>query len=285
MPATIRTTLSRANPAAAAARPGEGVEQRDHHGHVRAADRQHEEVAQHGRGDQDADVETLRGRVVIYAEHDAAGQDGRQQQPVDDVLPGKLDRAAREDRLQLAEGDVRSPEGDRADHGREQDRDEDPELDARSSAAGVTELRPRDQRRGAAAHAVVQGDHLRHLGHLDPVRGDRTDGGPDQDADQDQDAVPDHVQREGDRDRDQHPCRGDQVAATGRARVRPLLDPEDEQREGDDVAGGDEVAVRRQRQPGGAGITDRPPRGSRSPSRAPSPASASCRRTWRASGR
>src|SRR5262249_28036946 len=47
---------------------------------------------------------------------------------------------------------------------------------------------------------------------------------------------------------DHHPARGDQVPAAGGAGVRPLPDPEDEEREGDDVAGGDEVAVLRQRQ-------------------------------------
>ena len=34
-------------------------------------------------------------------------------------------------------------------------------------------------RDGAAADAVVEGDHLRHLGHLHAQRGDHADGGPD----------------------------------------------------------------------------------------------------------
>ena len=37
----------------------------------------------------------------------------------------------------------------------------------------VADLRPGDQRHGAAADAVVEGDHLRHLGHLHADRGDR----------------------------------------------------------------------------------------------------------------
>ena len=43
----------------------------------------------------------------------------------------------------------------------------------------LAELRPRDQRDRAAAHAVVEGDHLRHRGHRDADRGDRAHGRPD----------------------------------------------------------------------------------------------------------
>src|SRR4029453_9282783 len=53
---------------------------------------------------------------------------------------------------------------------------------------------------------------------------------------------------ERDRDRDQHSGGGDQVASASGARVSPLLDPEDEQGEPDDVARCDEVARLRQGQ-------------------------------------
>ena len=154
--------------------------------------------------------------------------------------------------LELAEGDVRAPEGDRADHRREEDRDQDVERDARAPGRDVPELRPGDQRRRAAADAVVEGDHLRHLGHLHAERGDHPDGGPDQRSRPAiRPPVADHV-------------RASSVIAIAIAipaaairlprravrRVGPLPDAEDEQGEGDDVAGGDEVAVWRQRSEG-----------------------------------
>ncbi len=77
VPATISATLSSAKPAAAAESPGEGVQQRDHHRHVGAADRQHDEVAEQGRGDQDRDEETLGGIAVVGDDVNAGGEDAR----------------------------------------------------------------------------------------------------------------------------------------------------------------------------------------------------------------
>ena len=47
---------------------GEGVQQRDHDRHVGAADRQHDEVAEDRREDQQEDEEALRGRFVVDRE-------------------------------------------------------------------------------------------------------------------------------------------------------------------------------------------------------------------------
>src|SRR5215211_3270651 len=105
----------------------------------------------------------------------------------------------------------------------------------------MAELRPGDERRCAAANAVVEGDHLGHLRHLHAPRGDGPHQGPGEDADDDQDAVADHVERERDCHGDGHSRGGDQVAAPGGSGMRPLADAEDEQREGDDVAGSDEI--------------------------------------------
>ena len=65
VPATISATLSRANPAAAAESPVKAFSMRDHDRHVGAADRQHDEVAEDRRGEQDRDEEGLRGIAVI----------------------------------------------------------------------------------------------------------------------------------------------------------------------------------------------------------------------------
>ena len=62
MPATISAVLSSAMPAAAARQAGERVQQRDHDRHVGAADRQHEQVAEQRRGDQEHDEAGPRTR-------------------------------------------------------------------------------------------------------------------------------------------------------------------------------------------------------------------------------
>ena len=89
---------------------------------------------------------------------------------------------------------------------------------SKTGAAGPSE-RELDQshdRRRATAHAVEQGDQLRHLGHLHPVRADGTDGGSDGDRGQDRD----HVLQVGGDEHQQHRQHGtgrtDQVAPPGR---------------------------------------------------------------------
>ena len=63
--------------------------------------------------------------------------------------------------------------------------------------------------------------------------------------------VADPVERQGGRDRDRHAGGGDHVAALGGGRVRALADADDEEDEGDDVGGADEVGVGRERREGG----------------------------------
>ena len=94
--------------------------------------------------------------------------------------PGTRDRAGRDQVLELAEGDVRAPERDRADHRGEEDRDELVEREVGADREAVAELRPGDQGDRAAADAVVEGDHLRHLGHLHADRGDHADRAADE---------------------------------------------------------------------------------------------------------
>ena len=89
----------------------------------------------------------------------------------------------------------------------------------------VADLRPGDQGDGAAADAVVEGDHLRHLGHLHADRGDHADGGADPEAERDQAPVADPVEQQGGDDGDRHADRGDQVALLGGGRVGAAFDP------------------------------------------------------------
>ncbi len=83
----------------------------------------------------------------------------------------------------------------------------------------VADLRPGDQGDGAAADAVVEGDHLRHLGHLHPDRGDDADRRADPEAEDDQAPVADPVEQQGGDHGDRHADGGDQVAALGGGRV------------------------------------------------------------------
>ena len=138
------------------------------------------------------------------------------------------------------------------------------QLSPSRSADPVADLRPGDQRHGAAADAVVEGDHLRHLGHLHADRGDHADRGADPEAERDQAPVADPVEQQRGDDGDRHADGGDQVARLAVVGWVPLFDPDDEEREGDDVERGGGVATRlRARR---AGIICRRPSRQRRPS-------------------
>ena len=157
---------------------GERVEQRDHDRHVRAADRQHDQVA---RARAAATSSTIIRRLVVLPAAIATAHATAisEQREVHELLrAADRDRPARQQLLELGERDVRAPERDRADDRREQAEDRDVRRLARV-AVRVAELRPRDQRDRAAADAVEQRDHLRHRGHPDVARGGDADRRPD----------------------------------------------------------------------------------------------------------
>ena len=104
----------------------------------------------------------------------------------------------------------------------------------------VAILRPGDQGDGAAAEPVVERDHLRHLGHLDPLRRERSDQRADNQAADDDAPVSDALLGQGGGDGDRHTDGGQAVAPAGRGRVGAELDPVDEQGEGDDVEQADD---------------------------------------------
>ncbi len=73
----------------------EGVQERDHHGHVGAPDRQHEGVPEHGRQHEQPDEEQLR--VGAGDEVHSGGQHEHEQHPVERLLARpERDRSARE---------------------------------------------------------------------------------------------------------------------------------------------------------------------------------------------
>jgi hypothetical protein len=165
MPATIKAVLLSASPNRRGGQPGERVEQGDDHRHVRAADRQHRGHAECRGGEKQHDHQQFR--VTADGDRHATAQRDEKQHRVQRLLQGaEGDRAAGDELLKLAERDVGAPERNGPDERGEQRRDHDIDELVRI-AARVAELHPCDQRDGAAADPVEQGDHLRHRGHLD----------------------------------------------------------------------------------------------------------------------
>ena len=83
----------------------EGVQQRDNNRHVGAADRQHDEESEQRRSaEQHEDVDRRR---LAAGNRDRRGQRDQQQDQVQRLLqPASTDRMARQNLLQLAEGNV-----------------------------------------------------------------------------------------------------------------------------------------------------------------------------------
>jgi hypothetical protein len=90
------------HPGGGSAQAGEGVEQRDDHRHVGAADGQHHEVAQHGRRHQQHDHEALG--IGPCDDGHRARHRNQQQREIEHLLRAtrpNRDRAPRQDLLQL----------------------------------------------------------------------------------------------------------------------------------------------------------------------------------------
>ena len=122
----------------------------------------------------------------------------------------------------LAKVTIEPAKRDRADRDRERRRGE---VEPRVVAAGVDDLlqlEQRDQRRRAAADAVEQRHHLRHLGHLHRAGAVHAADGADRDRDQDQRDVLEVEVGPEERHRARHDGRGgaEQVAVAGGLRDR-----------------------------------------------------------------
>ena len=212
---------------------GERVQQRDHDRHVGPADRQHEQDSEQARAEAHRPEQPLV--LVAGDDHDAGGEAGSEQQQVADLLARIRDRPALDQLLQLRERDHRPGERDRADQGRERERDADVALQVSRRADQVVELRERDQRCGAAADAVEQRHHLRHRGHLHAPGRDCAERAADDHADGDLPVADDLRVREGDRDRDEHADGADLVATPRRRGIRQEPQREDEGHDRDQV--------------------------------------------------
>ena len=168
----------------------ERVQERDHDGHVGAADRQHEEDAEEER---EPDQREQRPLGVDARDHRDAEPDGAEEDGgVGDVLRREHDRPSREELLELGERHERAGERDGADQRGEDDRDD---LVTRHVAAPDVELRERDERGRTAADPVEQGHHLRHRGHLHRAGADHPDDRPDRGGDDEQGPVADPVEQ------------------------------------------------------------------------------------------
>ena len=145
----------------------------------------------------DGGEEVGEQRVAGRDERDAGGDGADHEQHHEDPQAGERHRPGRDDALELAEGDERSGERDRADEHRHGDDGEGPR------ALAVPDLDEGDERGRAAADAVEGGDELRHLRHLHAARGDHRDHGADRDRGEDEAEVPQldaqHVGEHGDR--------------------------------------------------------------------------------------
>ena len=148
----------------------------------------------------------------------------------------------------FAEGDVRAPERDRADHHREQDRDEDVERDVPAERRGcggtpTTRSAPRRRRRRRCRARPSAASGSSGRGSRRP----RRPAVPIADPDHDQAPVADHVERAAwSTTAIAIPTAAIRLPRLRGRRVGALPDAEDEQREGDDVTDLDEVRARRE---------------------------------------
>ena len=120
MPATISATLSSAMPAAAADSPVKALSSEITTGMSAPPIGSTNMLPRMRRAHQDRQEQQLG--LGAGSDRHRAGHHHEQQDDVHDLLARQLDRPPGQDLLQLAEGDVRAPEGDRADDRREQDR-------------------------------------------------------------------------------------------------------------------------------------------------------------------
>ena len=207
---------------------GEGIEQRDHHRHVGAADGQGDDQAEQQGNDEEGDHQF---RLLRRQDHhrDAQTNGSECQYHIDRVLrrqtPGFLEHA-----LQLGPGDAGAGEGDRADecakHG------ENGGDQAMHFTLGKFDGGNRGS--GAAAHAVVDGNHLRHVGHLHFFAGNPGQRATDDQRQQHQAEIEQAGNEEHRGNGDQHAVTGDDDAAPGAGRRAHALQAEDEEQRADE---------------------------------------------------
>ena len=162
----IRTGLSMTKPGHRDGGAGERVQQRDHDRHVGAADRQGHRDAEDQRGgqdhDHDRDVRGARSRTGTARRATVTARQARRHE----LAARDHDRLAGDQALELARGDERAGERDRADDDVEDDEDVARRAGRRRRRRQAEVVVDRDQGRRAAADRVEQRHQLRHRGHL-----------------------------------------------------------------------------------------------------------------------
>ena len=160
-----------------------GVQHRDHHRHVGAADR---------HDDQDAEQEGQRrdrpeiDRRLVAAEHHDAGDERQREPDIEQMARRQDDRLARHAPRELEEGDDRAGEGDGADRRAERHLDQALRVDraGHADAEGFRRVEGgrRHQHRRQADQRMERRDQLRHRRHGDAPRDHRADAAADRDA-------------------------------------------------------------------------------------------------------
>jgi hypothetical protein len=124
---------------------------------------------------------------------------------------------------------------------------------------GAIQLDRGDGRRGSAAHAVVERDHLRHVGHRDLLAAPPRDQRADDDRRDDELVVGHSRVQERDQRGDDHAGAGpDDSAARGHRRAH-ALEAEDEQRRGQEIADVDQQSGEKEPRLGHCGFHQCPP--------------------------
>jgi hypothetical protein len=134
--------------------------------------------------------------------------------------------------LEFPKGDEAAAEGHRADDAA----DHGERSDHRRQRFAAVQFHGRDRGGGAAAHAVVERDHLRHVGHGHALAADPGEGSTHHDGPEDQGIVAHPRIQQGEDRRDQHAGAGPHdAAARGHRRAQAALQAHDEQERGDEV--------------------------------------------------
>ena len=232
-PAHDENVVAEHEPRGRCGQTGERVEQRDDHGHVGAADGDHEQGAQCEREDEEHDEERSAGRRDA---RDPQRQDRQEHGGVDLSLVRVDERPPGEQLLQLAERDQTSGEAQRSDEAAEHDGPRDVRCCSVSGERGAKVLR-RDERGAPSPHAVEQGHHLRHRRHAHQARRANAERPADHERRDDERPVAGAGdQPEGDTEYEKHADRGDAVPTQRRRRRAKQLDTDHEAEGGTGVA-------------------------------------------------
>jgi hypothetical protein len=181
------------------------------------------------------DDDLASGRIAADDHADAHQHGNQRQHDIDRVLRRQAPGLGH-DALQLGEGDAGTGEGHGTDQGTK--RGQRGEHDAVHPAA--RELERRNGSGGTAAHAVVDGDHLRHVGHLDHLAGPPGKRRRRRDGDDHEPEVLHARGEEGDQRGHHHADAGPDDALARRHRRRHGLEAEDEKDCDDEIGCVDE---------------------------------------------